>query len=158
MVLHGSKEALETAGGVCRQLVGRGEIDTMGINFTPAMDGIKMREPAGSWVATFSENTSDSSLVMQNHFRIPSQIVRNSCEPAWDFQRNGMICWELFRDFFQVFSRCLGRRKVWTDSLHTSARNTSWKRCKWGKLNSGNLFPENWFKWGKSGRTSSLKF
>ena len=30
------------------------------------MDGIKMREPAGSWVATLSANTSDSSLRPRN--------------------------------------------------------------------------------------------
>ena len=68
--------------------------------------------------------------VMQNHFKIPSQIVRISCEPAWDFQRSSMICWELFWDFIQVFSRSLGRRKVWTYSVQPGARNTSWKRCK----------------------------
>ena len=41
MVFHASKETLETAGVRSRQF-GR-EIDTMGINFTPAMDGMKIR-------------------------------------------------------------------------------------------------------------------
>ena len=89
--------------------------------------------------------------VMQNHFGIPSQI---SCEPAPGIFKD--ISW--FVGISSKFSLLIleGWRcglKVFNQVPETQFL----KRCKWGKLNSVNLFPENWFKWWKSGRTSSLK-
>ena len=132
-----------------------GEIDTMGINFTPGMDGIKIRGPAESWVATLSENTSDSSPEHRN-----AKPLRDSISDCQNFV---WACPGFSKKHHDLLGAVSGfppsfLPKVSTDSLHTSGRNTSCKICKSGKLNAGNLYPENWFKWGKSGPTSSLKF
>ena len=93
------------------------EIDTMGINFTPAMDGIKMTGPAESWVATLSENTSDSSPEHRN-----AKPLRDSIS---DCQKFVWACLRFSKKYHDLVGAVSGFRpsflpKVSTDSLHTT--------------------------------------